>query len=124
MGYEDMTIQQLRAEAAAMLEEVGRREAEASARATVDTAVEAYAASQGLTVLGAWRALAPETVDVPDDPAPEPAPEADEWVQPEGAHDAYSIGDLVKYRGRVYRSGINGNAWSPAAYPQGWEEVG
>lgn len=123
MDYDDMTIQQLRDEAAAMLEEVARREAEEAARATVDEAVAAYAESQGLTVLQAWRALAPEGVDVPDDPEPEPLPDAPEWAAPTGAHDAYGTGDLVTFRGRVYRSLINGNSWSPSAYPMGWEEV-
>lgn len=117
-----MTVEELRAAAAAMLAEVERREAEATARATVDQAVAAYADYQGLTVLQAWRVLAPEGIDVPDDPEPEPLPEAPEWVAPTGAHDAYSNGDLVTYRGKVYRSRINSNTWSPAAYPQGWEE--
>ena len=124
MGYEDMTTQQLRDEAAAMLAEVERREAEAIDRAAVDEAIQAYADSQGLTVLQAWRALAPEGVDVPDDPEPEPVPEAPEFVQPTGGHDAYQTGDLVTFEGRVYRARQDGVVWSPAAYPQAWEEVG
>lgn len=122
-SYDDMTTTELRDAAAAMLAEVERREAEETARAAVDEAVAAYAGSQGLTVLQAWRALAPAGVDVPDDPEPEPVPDAPEWVAPTGAHDAYMIGALVTYRGRVYRSLINGNSWSPAAYPPGWEEI-
>ena len=47
-----------------------------------------------------------------------------EWVQPTGAHDAYNTGDRVTYNGRVYESTINGNVWSPDAYPQGWEDLG
>ena len=43
------------------------------------------------------------------------------WVQPAGAHDAYSIGDIVNYGGTLYRSLLNGNVWSPDAYPDGWE---
>lgn len=46
-----------------------------------------------------------------------------EWVQPSGAHDAYNTGDLVTFQGAVYRSKIDGNTWSPEAYPAGWEEV-
>ena len=63
----------------------------------------------------------------PEEPTPEPEPEEPttypEWVQPTGAHDAYNTGDRVTYNGKVYESIINGNAWSPDAYPQGWEEI-
>ena len=45
------------------------------------------------------------------------------WSQPTGAHDAYGIGDIVDYNGTLYRSTIDGNVWSPEAYPAGWEEV-
>lgn len=44
-----------------------------------------------------------------------------EWVQPLGASDAYSKGDIVSYDGSLYRSVIDGNVWSPEAYPNGWE---
>ena len=43
-----------------------------------------------------------------------------EWVQPTGAHDAYNTGDKVSYDGNHYTSLIDGNVWSPVAYPQGW----
>ena len=46
-----------------------------------------------------------------------------EWVQPLGASDAYNTGDIVDYKGTLYRSTIDGNVWSPEAYPQGWEVV-
>ena len=45
-----------------------------------------------------------------------------EWVQPLGATDAYNTGDIVSYKGVLYQSLINGNVWSPEAYPSGWEE--
>ena len=45
-----------------------------------------------------------------------------EWVQPLGATDAYNTGDVVSYNGKLYRSTIDGNVWSPDAYPTGWEE--
>ena len=48
---------------------------------------------------------------------------APEWVQPAGAHDAYQAGDHVMFEGAEYVSLIDGNTWSPAAYPQGWEIV-
>lgn len=43
------------------------------------------------------------------------------WKQPAGAHDAYKTGNIVDYNGKLYRSKIDGNVWSPDAYPQGWE---
>lgn len=43
------------------------------------------------------------------------------WAQPSGAHDAYNKGDIVGYNGTLYRSLIDGNTWSPEAYPDGWE---
>ena len=43
------------------------------------------------------------------------------WSQPSGAHDAYNKGDIVSYNGALYRSLIDGNTWSPDAYPDGWE---
>lgn len=57
---------------------------------------------------------------------PEPTPEPEEWpqwVQPTGAHDAYNTGDKVMYNGKHYQSTINGNVWSPDAYPAGWQLV-
>ena len=46
-----------------------------------------------------------------------------EWVQPLGASDAYNTGDIVSYNGVLYESTIDGNVWSPEAYPTGWVEV-
>lgn len=46
------------------------------------------------------------------------------WSQPTGAHDAYNAGDRVHYPdadGPIYVSKIDGNVWSPATYPAGWE---
>lgn len=45
------------------------------------------------------------------------------WSQPTGAHDAYNKGDIVDYNGALYRSLIDGNTYSPDAYPAGWELV-
>lgn len=47
------------------------------------------------------------------------------WRQPTGAQDAYNTGDRVHYPTAddpVYRSKIDGNVWSPADYPEGWEK--
>lgn len=44
-----------------------------------------------------------------------------EWVQPQGAQDAYMTGDKVTFAGTHYVSLVDNNTWSPADYPQGWE---
>lgn len=64
----------------------------------------------------------------PTDPEPEEPEEPDtptvpEFVQPTGAHDAYKTGDRVLYNGQVYESLMDGNVWSPDAYPAGWQLV-
>lgn len=78
--------------------------------------------------------------DGPIDPAPEepgdpstepeqpeeggeedPYKDVKDFVQPTGAHDAYQIGDRVKYNGHVYESTIANNAYSPDTYPPGWK---
>ena len=49
----------------------------------------------------------------------------DEWpefIQPTGAHDAYNKGDKVTFEGKHYISLIDGNVYSPTAYPAGWQE--
>ena len=43
------------------------------------------------------------------------------WSQPTGSHDAYNDGDIVNYNGTLYKSKMNGNVYSPDAYPDGWE---
>jgi hypothetical protein len=43
------------------------------------------------------------------------------WSQPTGSHDAYNKGDIVNYNGTLYKSLIDGNTYSPEAYPAGWE---
>lgn len=45
------------------------------------------------------------------------------WSKPSGAHDAYNIGDIVDYNGKLYKSLTDGNAYSPDEYPTGWELV-
>lgn len=37
------------------------------------------------------------------------------WVQPQGAHDAYQIGDRVTHNGQVWESLVNGNTWEPGS---------
>lgn len=47
------------------------------------------------------------------------------FIQPTGAHDAYMKNEVCIWTdGAVYRSIMEGaNAYSPDAYPQGWEKV-
>lgn len=58
----------------------------------------------------------------------EPPQTGDEWpefVQPQGAHDAYYNGDKVTYNGEHYVCiAPEGTAcvWSPSAYPNYWEK--
>ena len=66
--------------------------------------------------------------ETPTEPSTDPSEGDDEpetnypdFVQPTGAHDAYNIGDIVKFNGQLYKSTINNNVWSPDTYPQGWE---
>lgn len=61
-----------------------------------------------------------------EEPTPEPGGDDDEYppfVQPTGAHNAYNIGDKVTYNGHRYECVMNGNAYSPDAYPQGWHQI-
>lgn len=72
----------------------------------------------------AWEKLDSET-ETPTPESPDP-PEGDtvpEFVQPSGSHDAYNKGDRVMFEGKVYESLIDGNTWSPSAYPSGWQLV-
>ena len=43
------------------------------------------------------------------------------WVQPTGAHDAYSKGDKVTHNGKRWTSDVDSNTWEPGVY--GWTEV-
>lgn len=53
----------------------------------------------------------------------DPANAYPEFVQPTGAHDAYSKDDKVKFEGEKYISLIDNNVYSPTAYPAGWKQV-
>ena len=59
-------------------------------------------------------------VEATTEPSKEEYPE---FVQPQGSHDAYNIGDKVTYNGKKYICQINGCVWAPDVYPQGWQEV-
>ena len=51
----------------------------------------------------------------------DPTQEYPEWVQPIGAHDAYSAGDKTSHNGKNWVSTVGSNVWEPGVY--GWEEV-
>lgn len=42
-----------------------------------------------------------------------------EWVQPQGAADAYMVGDKVSHNGGHWISTCDANVWEPGVY--GWE---
>lgn len=46
-----------------------------------------------------------------------------EYVQPQGAHDAYKIGDKITYKGKKYICKLDNCVWSPETYPAAWQEV-
>ena len=56
----------------------------------------------------------------PDEP---PSPTVADFVQPTGAHDAYTNGTRVHFEGADYESIIDGNVWSPTDYPRGWRKL-
>lgn len=83
-----------------------------------------------------WTLVEDNSTDVPveepvedttvEEPVEEPVEETTtvpEFKQPTGAHDAYSLGDLVLYNGSTYESAIANNVYSPDAYPQGWTKL-
>lgn len=65
-----------------------------------------------------------EAERAPADPdAPQgPAEEWPEWRQPEGAHDAYRVGDRVTWGGKRWVCAYEGATWTPAEYPAAWTE--
>lgn len=69
----------------------------------------------------------PEEPEIPVEPEPEEPtepvePTIPEWVQPD-AVTAYKKGDKVMFEGKIYESTIDGNVWSPTAYPAGWQLI-
>lgn len=49
-----------------------------------------------------------------------PGEEYPEWIQPIGAHDAYSLGDKVSHNDKHWISTYDSNVWEPGVF--GWEE--
>ena len=51
-------------------------------------------------------------------------PGVPEWVRPSGTHDAYQIGDRIRYNDRIYESIHPGaNTWSPDEYADAWKLI-
>ena len=47
--------------------------------------------------------------------------EIPEWKQPQGAHDAYHIGDKVTHNGKTWVCTSDANVYEPGVF--GWDEV-
>lgn len=49
----------------------------------------------------------------------------EEWIQPTGAHNAYSKGDIVSHLGKKWESLVDGNVWEPgiSGSESLWKEV-
>lgn len=47
----------------------------------------------------------------------------EEWKKPTGAHNAYDKGKIVLFKGKLYKSLIDGNTYSPEEYAAAWEVV-
>ena len=45
------------------------------------------------------------------------------YTQPQGAHDAYTLGDEVTYEGQRWKSLLAVNVWAPGTVEGGWEPV-
>ena len=150
MDLTKYTDEQLNELEQALVEEQDRRRLAADLPTQIETLVDTYQTTVGLGQgeewvqptgvhdayrIGAvvtrngkvWDSLTPANVWAPGvsgwrERTPEGAGSA-EWVQPTGAHDAYKKGDRVRFAGKNYESLMNGNVWSPAAYPAGWKEL-
>lgn len=46
-----------------------------------------------------------------------------EFKHPTGGHDSYKKGDKVQFKGAIYESLIDNNAYSPEEYTQGWKKI-
>ena len=60
--------------------------------------------------------------ELPEEPTEPVEPTVPEWIQPD-ATAAYKKGDKVIFEGKIYESTIDGNVWSPTAYPAGWQLI-
>ena len=121
--------------APAVMDELVRERGEAKGRKMGDpwerptSAVDAYPTDAVVTHNGkTWRNLTPANVwepgesgwrEISEDEAAPP-----EFVTPSGAHDAYSEGDRVTFKGAVWRSLMDGNVWAPDELMRSWFREG
>lgn len=71
--------------------------------------------------IGAGQNTKPSTSPSMWTPISDPTEEYPEWVQPIGAHDAYSSGSKVSCDNKHWISTVDNNVWKPGVY--GWEET-
>lgn len=75
------------------------------------------------TLIGHFYAEATPEDEFGEDDAWEGPDTVEDFIQPTGANDAYSLGKKVKFEGHIYESVIESNAFSPTAYPAGWKKI-
>lgn len=96
-----------------LLAESGRRQTMASAPGEIQRITEGYLDARD-------GEQPPQTEEALADVSAWPA-----WVQPTGAHDAYTLGRIVAHGGRLWRSEHAANSWEPGARgaEMTWEDV-
>lgn len=118
--YSSMSDTDLADAERAIRDEVASRARVATARNAAVKAIQDWATVRGVPLLEAWRLLSAIIGQPPVVVAP--VLDAPEWVQPMAGQE-YSTGDVVAFEGARWRSTRDRNAWSPRAFPQGWERV-
>lgn len=98
--------------AAAVEQREQQRAAEEAERAAVEAA---HSAAARLAVVD-------KLDDLPDHTVSEVAPLFPAWRQPEGAHDAWPEGVIVRHDGALWRSTTAANVWPPGE--SGWHRYG
>ena len=96
------------------------RDYQAGARVS-DEAGRLYRVVQDHTSQAGWPLAGTPALYTPLGVTTEDPDAIPEGVQPTGAHDAYQLGDRVRYQGKVYESTLDNNVWAPGE--NGWIEV-
>lgn len=73
-------------------------------------------AGQGHVIRAGW---APGEAAALFSQAADPGEDWPEWIEPTGAHNAYSKGARVRHGGKRWLSALENNTWEPGVY--GWE---
>jgi len=105
---------------------LGEQEASTAKAAAREAAVEAERAAERAKA-AAQEVTARLTVldkldTLPEVTVAEVAPLFDPWRQPQGAHDAYPEGAIVRHHGTLWRSTTADNVWQPGE--AGWHRYG